>query len=198
MPRHPDPDLEERILKAAHTLWMRGGEKSLTMRAVARAAHTNTPAVYRRFKNRRDLLRGLLQRIALQIRQHFVQAHSIEGMAEAYVDRALQIPHEYELFYSHAYALTTGRGGARVTAIREARPNFGLLESLLADRLGGKGEDHTQLALEVWSLLHGTVMLLLQKAVPAGHEEEVRQACREGLKALLQSAEKKTQLAAQV
>ncbi len=193
MPRQPDPDLEERILKAAHTLWMRGGEKSLTMRAVARAAQTNTPAVYRRFKDRRDLLRGLLQRIALQIREHFLRAHTIEGMAEAYVERALAIPHEYELFYSHAYALTTGKGGARVMEIRDARPNFRFLENLLAERFGGKVEDHTQLALEIWSLLHGTVMLLLQKAVPAGHEEEVRQACRDGLKSLLEACERKLQ-----
>ena len=50
MPRHPDPDLEDRILSAAQRLWTRGGEKSLTMRAVARAARTNTPAVYRRFE----------------------------------------------------------------------------------------------------------------------------------------------------
>ena len=192
MPRQPDPDLEERILKAAHTLWMRGGEKSLTMRAVARAAKTNTPAVYRRFKDRRDLLRGLLHRIALKIREHFLQAHSIEGMAEAYIERALHIPHEYELFYSHAYALIGSKTGGRIMQIREARPNFGLLEGLLAERFGGNAEDHTQLALEIWSLLHGTVMLLLQKAVPPGHEEEVRQACREGLKALLRASEEKS------
>ena len=50
MPRPPDPDLEERILKAARKLWKKGGENALTMRAVAKAAGTkNTPAVYRRF-----------------------------------------------------------------------------------------------------------------------------------------------------
>ena len=50
MPRHPDPDLEERVLRAADGLWKRGGEHALTMRAVARAAGTNTPAVYRRWR----------------------------------------------------------------------------------------------------------------------------------------------------
>ena len=63
MPRQPDPDLEDRILKAAQALWKRGGDKALTLRAVARAAGTNTPAVYRRFKDRRDLVRSLLLRI---------------------------------------------------------------------------------------------------------------------------------------
>ena len=70
MPRQPDPELEGRILKAAQVLWKRGGDHALTMRAVARAARTNTP---RRSTgdsaSRQDLIRGLLRRIASQIRQ---------------------------------------------------------------------------------------------------------------------------------
>jgi DNA-binding transcriptional regulator YbjK len=37
MPRAADPDLEGRILDAAQKLWVDGGAKALTMRAVARA-----------------------------------------------------------------------------------------------------------------------------------------------------------------
>ena len=61
MPRHRDPDLEERTRKAAEALWRREGEKEekelkeLTMRAVARARNQH-PAVYRRFRNRDDLI----------------------------------------------------------------------------------------------------------------------------------------------
>src|ERR1700690_1881199 len=104
MPRQPDPDLEERILSAAHVLWKRGGEKALTMRAGARAARRNTPAVYRRFKDREDLVRGLLRHIAARIRRDFEAGESIEEMAEAYVESALRAPHDYELFYTHARA----------------------------------------------------------------------------------------------
>ncbi len=113
MPRHPDPDLENRILNAAQTLWKRGGEKSLTMRAVARAAGTNTPAVYRRFKDRQDLLRGLLRRIAALIREHFEAGETVEEMAEAYVEYALRLPHEYELFYSYVHELSPPKGPGR-------------------------------------------------------------------------------------
>ncbi len=67
MARQPDPDLEDRILKAARQLWKKGAGKALTMRAVARAAHTNTPAVYRRFPHRDDILRALLQQIRKEI-----------------------------------------------------------------------------------------------------------------------------------
>jgi AcrR family transcriptional regulator len=49
MPRHPDPFLEGQILDAAAGLWRKGGDKALTIRAVAQAAHTTTPTIYRRF-----------------------------------------------------------------------------------------------------------------------------------------------------
>ena len=186
MPRQPDPGLEDRILSAAHTLWKRGGEKSLTMRAVARAARTNTPAVYRRFKDREDLVRALLRRTAARIRQDFESGgQTLEGMAEAYVESALRLPHEYELFYTHARALNHPRGAGAAKPIRDSRPNFALLENLLAERLGGDPTDHTQLALALWSTLHGATMLLLAKAIPPGHEEELRSACRSAVKALL-------------
>jgi AcrR family transcriptional regulator len=185
MPRQPDAGLEDRILKAAHVLWQRGGEKSLTMRSVARAAGTNTPAVYRRFKNRQDLVRGLLRQIAGRIRDRFEEAATIEQMAEAYIDHALRAPHEYELFYSHARELSPRKGAGRPQPIRESRPNFALLEQLLAKRLGGVPQDHTNLALAVWATLHGTTMLLLTKSIPEGHEEELRTACRAAVKALI-------------
>jgi len=188
MPRHPDPDLEERILHAADVLWRRGGEKSLTMRAVAKAAKTNTPAVYRRFKDRRDLVKALLLRIAHRIRSNFEQGQTIEEMAEMYVNYAVKMPNEYLLFYSHAREMSPRKGPGMARPIRESRPNFALLEKLLAKRVGGKPEDCTQLALEVWATLHGTTMMLLQKAIPEGHEEQLREACRAAVRTLLAGA----------
>ncbi|HVI77110.1 MAG TPA: TetR/AcrR family transcriptional regulator [Candidatus Acidoferrum sp.] len=188
MPRHPDPDLEERVLHAADVLWRRGGEKALTMRAVARAARTNTPAVYRRFKNREDLIRGLLLRIANRLRGYFEKGETLDEMAEAYVDFALHMPHEYELFYRHSQLLSRRNGRGRVRPIRETRPNFELVERLLARQMGGEPHDHTKLALQLWALLHGTAMLLLSKSIPEGHEEELREECRAGVRALVGTA----------
>ena len=186
MPRHPDPELEDRILNAAQKLWKKGGDKALTMRTVACAARTNTPAVYRRFKDRDDILRALLRRIAERIRKDFELAATIEGMAEAYVDSALREPHEYELFYSHARWLSPPKLATR--SIRESRPNFGFLEQQLARRLGGDPQQYTQLALALWTTLHGTCMLVLCGAVPKAHERELRQACRTAIQALLEKA----------
>jgi AcrR family transcriptional regulator len=188
MPRHPDPDLEERVLKAADGLWKRGGERALTMRAVARAAGTNTPAVYRRFKNREDLIRGLLMRIVGRIRQQFEQSQTLEQMAEAYVEFALKMPNEYELFYRHGSLMSPRKGRGAPRPIRESRPNFALTEQLLAKNFGGLAEHHTQTTLALWALLHGTSSLLLTQSIPEGHEEALREACRAGVKAVLKAA----------
>jgi AcrR family transcriptional regulator len=188
MPRHPDPDLEERVLKAADALWKRGGEHALTMRAVARAAGTNTPAVYRRFRNREDLIRGLLLRIAARIRGHFEQRSTIEEMTEAYVEYALQMANEYQLFYEYGRLMSPKKGRGAPRPIRESRPNFAYTEQLLALRFGGTPDDHTQTALGLWAVLHGTSMLLLTKSIPEGHEESLRDACRATVRLLLQEA----------
>jgi len=188
MPRPPDPELEERILHAADVLWRQGGEKALTMRAVASAAKTNTPAVYRRFKDRQDLIRALLLRIAGRIREHFARGETLEDMAEAYLDYALRKPHEYHLFYSHAQALSPRKGRGAPRPIRETRPNFALVERVAAKELGGDPEDYTELGLQLWATLHGTAMLLLTGAIPEGHEEKLREACRAAVKAVIEKA----------
>jgi AcrR family transcriptional regulator len=186
MPRQPDPDLENRILKAAQVLWKRGGDKALTLRAVARAAGTNTPAVYRRFRDRQDLVRGLLLHTAGRMRRNFEAGGTIEEIAETYVDWAMRDPHEYELFYTYGRELSPAKGHGKPRPIRESRPNFKFLEEQLAKQLGGSAEDHTRLALALWALLHGTTMLLLSKSIPDGHEEELRRACRAAVKTLLE------------
>ena len=191
MPRHPDPHLEERILKAAHKLWKRGGDKALTMRTVARAAGTNTPAVYRRFKDRKAIVRALLLRTVSRIGSVFEAGETIEDVTEAYVNEALNDPHEYELFLANVHELSPPRSPGRVRPIRESRPNFGLLERRLAKKLGGAPEEHTQLAMAVWALVHGTTTILLSKAIPDGHEEELRSACRTALQALLDGSGKR-------
>jgi AcrR family transcriptional regulator len=188
MPRPADPELEERILRAAEVLWRRGGDRTLSMRSVARVAATKTPAVYRRFKNRQELMRALLLRIAQRTRQHFDEGRTLQQMAEVYLDTAIRMPHEYRLFYSYAAALSPKKGRGEPPPIRESRPNFAYLEQRLAQALGGVAEDHTQLALAMWATLHGTAMLLLSRSIPEGHEEALRQACLGVVKKMVESA----------
>jgi len=188
MPRHPDPDLEERILNAAHKLWHRGGDKALTLRAVARAAGTNTPAVYRRFKDRHELIRGLLLRIVERLGRQFAAGKTVEDMLEVYVQYALEEPHEYELFYTYGHELNQKKRPGPLRPIRESRPNFALVEHRLAKQLGGSSEEQTRLTLALWALAHGTSTLLLSKSLPQGHEEDLRSVTRTAVKVLLDGA----------
>jgi AcrR family transcriptional regulator len=163
VPRPPDPGLENRILDAAQKLWKKGGEDALTMRAVARTAGTNTPAVYRRFRDREDLLRGLLRRIRLDIAALIERAHSPEDACERYLDYALQHPHEYELLYQHMYRLDrSARSGRAGSADHPAR---NAMRQKLKERFGELQDGHEPLLTALWMLAHGAAALLISKAI---------------------------------
>jgi len=192
MARQPDPDLEDRILNASRQLWKKGVGKALTMRAVARAAGTNTPAVYRRFRSREDILRALWQRLRQEIFQLLEPASSVEEACERYLDFALSHPHEYELYYLHEYELFFADKPTRATArkqiARPKRPSEELMKGKLAAQLGGAPDDYTRLSLAVWAQLHGTVMLLIAKTIQPQHATEMRAVCRASVEMLLREA----------
>jgi AcrR family transcriptional regulator len=187
MPRQPDPDLEGRILAAARKLWKKGADAAFTMRAVAQAAGTNTPAVYRRFQSREDILRALLRRIQQEVGSALRPCQSPEEMCETYLDYALRHPHEYELFYEHAYQLPHPRPGHSVP-LRESRPAMALVEAKLAERLGGSPGDHTRLALALWTVTHGTSMILVSKAIPEEHAPELRSVFTAAVDVMIRTA----------
>lgn len=185
MPRRPDPDLEERILNAARRLWRKGAEEALTMRAVAKAAGTNTPAVYRRFRNRDDILRALMRRVQKDVVDVMQPCLSPEQACEKYLDYALRHSHEYELFYEHAYQLPHP---ARRIPLREHRPTTALMEQKLAERLGGTAADHSRLSLALWVTTHGTAMLLISGAIPEDLAAELRSAFTAAVDTLIRNA----------
>ena len=188
MPRQPDPDLQERILNAAQKLWKKGAEKTLTMRAVAKAAGTNTPAVYRRFRNREDILRALLRRIQQDVADALRPCTRPEEACQRYLEFATSHAHEYELFYSHAHELSRRARSDHGSPLREHRPTMQLMEAKLAERLGGSAEDHTRLSLALWTMSHGTAMLLISKAIPAAHVAELRSVFATAVETLISNS----------
>jgi len=164
MPRRPDPDLEERILKAARRLWKQGGEKALTLRAVAQAAGTNTPAVYRRFRDRDDILRALMQRVRMDFAAVVEGASSPEEACEKGLDYALGHPREYQLFFQKEYELFYSSRSSQ-TANKLGRPALEAVKRKLAERLGGPPEDQGRLAWALFMVVHGAAMLLIAKTI---------------------------------
>ncbi|MGA9813951.1 MAG: TetR/AcrR family transcriptional regulator [Terriglobales bacterium] len=175
MPRQPDPQLEIRILNAAQKLFLKGGEKSLSMRTLAKAAHTNTPAVYRRYKSRKQILAALVQRTQQDLSAVLEPCVSFQDAYHRLVGFALEHPHEYQLM------------NAAFSKVSE-RPNFEFMKKRSAEWLGGAPEDHTDLILALWALAHGTASLLISRAVPSVHETKLRSVVDKAAELLVQNA----------
>ena len=186
MPRHPDPELELRILSAASRLWARGGEKSLTMRAVAKAAGTTTPTVYERYRDRDDILRAL----RLKTRRELFAALSVTRTLREAFERQL----EFALENSHAYEVLFD-GVAKPPSLHEPWPSFNLMRDRIAKRLGGTPRQHTRLMLAVWSLMHGTAMLIIRGGFEGVLRTQTIHACLDAFDGILDSAAHSKRLA---
>jgi AcrR family transcriptional regulator len=186
MPRRPDPDLEDRILKAARMLWKKGGEKALTLRAVAQVAGTNTPAVYRRFQDRDDILRAVMQHIRMDLAAIVEGVSSPEEACEKGLDYALSHPREYQLFFQKEYELIYSPRSSQ-TASKPGRPTLEALKRKLAEKHGGSAEDHGKLAWALFMIVHGAAMLLIAKTILPRDAEQARAVFTASVAALIRS-----------
>jgi AcrR family transcriptional regulator len=169
MPRRPDPWLETRILEAARKLWAKGGEKALSMRSVAKSAGTTTPTIYHRFHNRQDILISLLRSTQQELFQELERSRTPEQFATKYLEFAMRRPHEYELFHVD--------WAGRRTALQRSKPSIELLHARVSEWLGVPKKECRNLMLALWSLLHGTALLLTSRTVEGRAGEELRRAC---------------------
>ena len=191
MPRHPDPDLEKRILDAAWKLWQ-GGDERLSLRTLARNAGTNTPAIYRRFKHRREIVRAMLLRFRRDFYEKISAAPSMEAAVGPYLDFALGQPRRYALFFAHQHLLRQWLPG-RKGADREKNPAFFWGLEKLSGELGGPPESHIPLVMSIWSIAHGTASLLISEAVDPKLEPEMRAECERAVRLLIREAGKGSQ-----
>ena len=180
MPRKADHQLEGRILDAGYQLWSEGGEKALTMRAVAQAAKTTTPTLYERFKDKHDLIMFLRVRAKERMFLALQEAGSTVEVCRMGLEFALRNGNEYQLLTSD---------WAERLARRERMPSYEHVMEKLADELGGNPSQHAKLALALVQQVHGAALLLLGDGVEkvAG---DVRDACLEACKALIECGAK--------
>src|SRR3954447_4715440 len=179
MPRHPDPDLEQRILGAASRLWARGGEKTLTMRAVASAAGTTTPTVYERYRDRDDILRALRLKTRQELYSALCRTRTLRDAIQKQLDFALQNTHAYEVLFD---------GVGQPPSLYEQWPSFNLMRQRLAQQLGGTPLQHNRLMLAIWSLTHGTAMLIIRGEFDGALRTQAIHACLDMLDNILAPA----------
>jgi AcrR family transcriptional regulator len=179
LPRQADPQLEQRILDAACRLWSRGGEKSLTMRGVAKAASTTTPTLYERYNDRDDILRAVRLRTRAELFATLSRTRSLTQACQRYLEFALEHRHAYEVLFD---------GFAQPPSLHEPWPSFNLMRLRLAERLGGDPRKHTRLMLSVWSLMHGTAMHLIRGGVAGPLRTQMIHSCLDAVEALVVEA----------
>jgi AcrR family transcriptional regulator len=179
LPRQPDPQLEQRILDAACRLWYRGGEKALTMRGVAKAAGTSTPTLYERYRDREDILRAVRIQTRVELFAALSRTRSLTQACERYLEYALEHPHAYDMLFD---------GFAQPPSLHEPWPSFNLMRLRLAQRLGGTPRNHTRLMLSLWSLMHGTAMLMIRGGVEGPLRAQMIHSCLDALEAITTAA----------
>jgi AcrR family transcriptional regulator len=179
--------LEKRLLDAAWKLWQAGDNK-LSLRGLARAARTNTPAIYRRFRTRKDIVRAMLLRLRLDLHEAMSSAPTIEDAVDAYIDFALSHPRQYEMFYAHQYEHLRRWLPGRSAKAEDKMPAFFWALRKLAEELGGPPERHIPLAITLWALAHGTASLIIAHAFEAELAPELRKECRRTVRTILASA----------
>jgi len=157
-------------------LWSRGGERALTMRAVARRAKTTTPTVYQHLRDKRELLGHLRRRAQADLFSAVQPARSLAEFCQSVLEFALHHPQKYRLM--------SGGWTARFD-VGEPRPSFDLLKRRLAERLGDSPAEQVRLALALAALIHGTIIALLEGGGRNGVAAEMRRACLDGCEAVV-------------
>ena len=179
MPRQPDPQLEQRILDAACRLWSRGGEEALTMRGIAKAAGTTTPTIYERYRDRDDILRAVRIQTRVELFAVLGRTRTITQACERYLEFALEHPHAYGMLFD---------AFAQPPSLHEPWPSFNLMRQRLTERLGGTPRQRTRLMLSVWSLMHGTAMLMIRGGVAGPLRTQMIHSCLDGIEAVIAEA----------
>jgi len=175
-PRPHDDALRASLVELASRTIADGGTRALSLRTLAAAAGTTTAAVYTLFGGRDGLVRAVVDegfrrfadRLAAVPRTGDPGA-DLFALGLAYRDNALANPHFYRVMFAPAPGEDTPPTTEVPTLVR---PTFGVLRDAVA-RLPHV-PDAEELALRLWSLVHGLVSLELAGLLPGTPEERCR------------------------
>jgi len=168
MPPIPDRNLEQRIVNAALRLCRARGEKGLTLRAVARAAGTTTPTVYKRFRNKEALRIALARHVRQELLDEVFASSRLEEVYRRYLRFGEERPKEYGLMAAV---------WSEVFSAEEAeRPGEVWFRERLAERFGGSPEEYTRAYYAFLLLCHGTASVI-NMAPDKSVRERLRENC---------------------
>lgn len=166
-------DLRAALITAAREQLEAGGEPSVSLRALAKAAGVSPNAPYRHFEDKKALMTALAADGFRQFAEAIVQAETAENpltalaaQGQAYLDFAGAHPALYRLMFSpYGYSLHSD------TCQNEATRAFSSLVAAVARAQGSGWQSQVPLptaALAYWSALHGWAGLVGDGLIPPG------------------------------
>ncbi len=176
MPRIADASLHDKILDAAYKLLRRNGAEAITLRAVAVAAGTTTPTVYKRFATKEELLDAVANRIRHRLNQELMSQRTLNDVVRAYLRVTAENPHDYRLLFEH--------GWPKLFENMSDAPGQIWAAQEMVKLHGGRMEDYRDLISSIWMMLHG-VSSLLSEAPKNEFTLGIRNACIQACDAMI-------------
>jgi AcrR family transcriptional regulator len=162
-------DLRRSLVQAALRSIERHGVSELSLRAVARSLNVSPRAPYRHFATKEDLLAAVAVEgyamwasfLAARMGGTTAPLDRLRVAVEAYVLFAVEHPAAFRVMYA-PYA-TVSENAPDLVRVR-AEGHAGMLEAIReAQKAGALREgDPMQLALTLWSTMHGLAVLLIE------------------------------------
>jgi AcrR family transcriptional regulator len=161
-------DLRRALLETTLRTIQRDGVEAVTLRGVGQDVGVSRTALYRHFADKSALLQAVATEGFRILRVALVDAwerngkgqRGFEAMGEAYVRFAVENPSHYRVMFGAAIF-----GGAEDPELeREGQAAFqALVDALVEQQRDGSivPDDPPQLALYIWSLVHGVAMLAI-------------------------------------
>ncbi|GGM52488.1 TetR family transcriptional regulator [Longimycelium tulufanense] len=174
-----EPPIRARLIEAAARLLAEQGPGALTTRRLAAEVGTSTMVVYTHFGGKQQLLTAVAREGFTRLAAHLAEVAPTDdpvidlgNLALAYRANALANPHLYAVMFS---ALTGGREPSANAEIPEARRSFDAIVAATRRAIESgrfRPADPTLVATQLWSALHGFVMLeLAGRFVPSMHAD---------------------------
>ncbi len=162
-------DLRVALLAAALQLIDEHGVKSFSLKDAAKMAGVSTAAPYRHFADKEAVIRAILVEGYELFNESLAEAYAkgkspqgrITELGVAYVRFAEQHPAHFRVMF--------GLAGSAGDQPLDAEPTGFLLlvEGVEALLPGASGEQHRDLVVACWSVVHGFAMLLIDGALEA-------------------------------
>lgn len=164
-------NLRDKLLEVARQLLINNGYRGFSLREVARETGVSATSIYLHFDSKDHLIHTLMGEAIDDLNGKLKKVYTttqnpvkrLETFAEAYVDYALNHPHEYQIIYAVS---SDGMSRYPKEKFREARKGYELLTDTIQEAVSKDiliEEDPRTAAYTFWAQLHGVMSVVLSK-----------------------------------